>query len=437
MIEENPHGEVMRDVACTVCGCVCDDLEVQVRGERLVAIAPDCPLAEARLVGLDAASGDSAFIRESPVAFDEAVRSAVDLVQKARSPLIYGLSRSSTPGQRAAVRLADSIRATIDTTASTCHAPSVMALQQVGESTSSLGEVKNRSDLIVYWGTNPKVSHPRHIERFVDSTGEFISNGRSDRQVIVVDAKHTETARQADLFLHVRKGEDFELIWALRSLIAGTVPEIDAVAGLPIEEVVQLADLLKGHRHVAVFFGLGLTHGASPHANVEALLRLTTELNRHTRCVVRRMRIPGDVAGADSVLCWQTGFPFSVSLARGYPRYNPGEYSANQLLERQEVDTVIMVGSEGIDKLSAPAIACLQQIPLIVLDNPGAVCAVSPNIRFTTAVYGIHRKGTAYRMDETPIPLRPVMNSSLPADHEILAQIESEILAEQSLKLPG
>ena len=48
------------------------------------------------------------------------------------------------------------------------------------------------------------------------------------------------------------------------------------------------------------------------------------------------MRIPGDVAGADSVLCWQTGYPFSVNLARGYPRYNPGEYTANQLLERQK-----------------------------------------------------------------------------------------------------
>ena len=34
----------------------------------------------------------------------------------------------------------------------------------------------------------------------------------------------------------------------------------------------------------------------------------------------------------------------------------------------------------------------------------------------STAVYGIHRPGTAYRMDEVPIPLRSVLDSPLPAD---------------------
>ena len=42
----------------------------------------------------------------------------------------------------------------------------------------------------------------------------------------------------------------------------------------------------------------------------------------------------GDVAGADIVMTWITGYPFSVNLARGYPRYNPGEFSAQDMLER-------------------------------------------------------------------------------------------------------
>ena len=103
------------------------------------------------------------------------------------SPLIYGLSRSSTPGQRSAVRLADELGATIDTTASTCHAPSIMAVQAVGESTATLGEIKNRSDLVIYWGSDPLVSHPRHLERFVDAPGMFVPAGRRDRHLVVVD----------------------------------------------------------------------------------------------------------------------------------------------------------------------------------------------------------------------------------------------------------
>ena len=92
---------------------------------------------------------------------------------------------------------------------------------------------------------------------------------------------------------------------------------------------------MKTCRSGVVFFGLGLSQSGLGHLNVEALLRLVTELNAHTRFYARRMRVQGDVAGADSVLCWQTGYPFSVNLSRGYPRYNPGEYSANDLLERR------------------------------------------------------------------------------------------------------
>ena len=163
------------------------------------------------------------------------------------------------------------------------------------------------------------------------------------------------------------------------------------------------------------------------HANVEALLRLVTDLNGHTRWIARRMRIPGDVAGADSVLCWQTGYPFSVNFSRGYPRYNPGEYTANNLLERGEVDAVLLVGSEGVPKLSPAARQHLGRIPTIVLDNPGLESKLQGNVNFATAVYGIHRAGTAYRMDEVPIPLRPVLDSDLPSDEEVLNAISARL----------
>ncbi|HSG69762.1 MAG TPA: formylmethanofuran dehydrogenase subunit B, partial [Planctomycetaceae bacterium] len=157
--------------------------------------------------------------------------------------------------------------------------------------------------------------------------------------------------------------------------------------------------------------------------NVEALLRMVADLNDHTRFHARRMRIPGDVTGADTVLCWQTGYPFSVNLSRGYPRYNPGEFSANELLERREVDACLLVGSEGIEKMSSRAVEHLRTIPTIVLDHPTVQTPIAASVRFTTAVYGIHLPGTAYRMDEVPIPLRQVLTTAYPSDADVLSQI--------------
>jgi formylmethanofuran dehydrogenase subunit B len=87
------------------------------------------------------------------------------------------------------------------------------------------------------------------------------------------------------------------------------------------------------------------------------------------------------------------------------------------------------VGSEGVAKLSPAAQERLSRIPVVVLDYPNAVCPLQPEVDFTTAVYGIHRAGTAYRMDEVPISLRAVLPSSLPADHEILDAIREELSA--------
>jgi formylmethanofuran dehydrogenase subunit B len=302
-----------------------------------------------------------------------------------------------------------------------------MALQAVGESTASLGEIKNRSDLVVYWGSNPLKSHPRHVERFVESPGMHVPRGREGRHLVVVDSERTDSTAVADTFVQVEAGGDFDLIWALRHLLHGGTIGKKPVAGVHHNRVRQLFRLLTGCRYGAVFFGLGLTRRGVPHANVEALLRLVTDLNAHTRCVARRMRIPGDVAGADTVLCWQTGFPFSVSLTRGYPRYNPGEYTADALLRRREVDAIVLIGTEGLQQLSVDAQAYLRRIPNIILEYPGVELPYPANVQFTTAVYGIHRPGTAYRMDEVPIALQTVLDCPLPADHDVLHRITAQL----------
>ncbi len=416
--------KVFTAVACTVCGCVCDDLRITVSGKRIVKAEGACELAEPWLLAQDSRQPPEAQIDGRPATVDEAVRRAAEILGGSRAPLVYGLSRSSTDGQRAACHLADVLGGAIDTTASMCHAPSILAVQAVGESTCSLGEVKNRCDLVVFWGSNPAVSHPRHLERYsAEPRGMFLPGGRADRRLVVVDVQPTATSALVDDFIQVEPGRDFEALWTLRALIGGIALEKHAVLGAPLDQLQALAQRMKSCRSGVVFFGLGLSQSGLGHANVEALLRLVTELNAHTRFYARRMRVPGDVAGADSVLCWQTGYPFSVNLNRGYPRYNPGEYSANELLARGEVDACLLVGSEGVRALSPAAQDRLRHIPLIALDYPTVETSPPPTVRFTTAVYGVHRPGTAYRMDEVPIPLRPVLTSHYASDGEILRAI--------------
>ncbi len=273
-------------------------------------------------------------------------------------------------------------------------------------------------------GANPAESHPRHFERYsLDPVGEFVPRGRQDRTLLVVDTKPTATSELADAFFQVKPDRDFELIWMLRQLIRGGNPPTSNETGIPLEAIHDLATRLTSCRYGVVFFGLGLAQRGLGHLTVEALLRLVEELNAHTRFTARRLRVPGDVAGADGVLCWQTGFPFAVNFARGFPRYSPGEFTANELLSRGETDACLLVGSESVELLSASAQAALRRIPTIVLDYPHIDAPWQPTVQFTTAVYGIHAPGTAYRMDEIPIPLRSLMPSPYQTDDEILTAL--------------
>lgn len=420
--------KVVDNIACTVCGCVCDDLKLVVDGNRVTQAQGACKLAEPWFLDLGNCQPPAAQIDGRKVDYQEAISRAAELLDAAHAPLVYGLSRSSTDGQRAAIALAEKLGATIDTTASLCHAPSISALQEVGEVTCTLGEIKNRSDLVIYWGVNPTSTHPRHMERYsLFPRGRLVPGGRTDRTLVVVDVKPTATSEIADLYIPVEPGRDFEMLMILQNLIHGVPVGGEHCHGMPMELLGELARKMKSCRYGAVFFGLGLSLTSGGQHNVEALLTMVRELNQYTRFCARPMRILGDVTGADKVLAWQTGYPFSVNFSRGYPRYNPGEFSAQEMLERGDVDACLFVGSEGAGRFSRKAWEYLQEIPVITLDYPNVQTPLSAAVRFTSAVYGIHRPGTAYRMDGVPIPLSHVLDSSYPSDEETLDSINQQL----------
>jgi formylmethanofuran dehydrogenase subunit B len=433
------------DVVCPACGCVCDDLTLTVDNNQLVDVQPDCPLAERWFRDNSHSAHPAVQIEGNEATLDEGLARAASIVLAAKYPLVYGLARSSTPGQRAAVELADQLGAVIDTTASLCHGPSIMALQNVGESTCSLGEIRNRSDLVIFWGCNPAETHPRHAERYsVFPRGQFVPEGRAGRTVVMIgDAQQVHDWRldrndsKPDIVIPVTSGCDFEAIAVLRMLLKGLPVDASTLAetGASHADLQMLAERMKACRSGVVFFGLGLTgtsfdHPTSDllgHTNVECLLRMVAELNAFTRFYARRMRLQGDVSGADSVLCWQTGYPFSVNLSRGYPRYNPGEYSADDLLKRREPDACLLIGTETVQAFSEESRQHLRTIPTIVLDYPAAQLAphpaLAPTVHFTTAPYGLFAEGTIYRMDEIPLQLRSYLKGSWPTDESVLRQL--------------
>jgi formylmethanofuran dehydrogenase subunit B len=163
------------------------------------------------------------------------------------------------------------------------------------------------------------------------------------------------------------------------------------------------------------------------HFNSGALLALATDLNEHTHFVAKPVRGHGNVTGADNVVSWQTGFPFGVNLSRGYPRFNPGEFTTVDLLGRGEADAALIIAADPGENFPQRAIEHLRRIPTIVLDPKPTHTAAHARVAITTATYGISTAGTVYRMDDVSITLRPALPSPYPSDEEVLKRIKERV----------
>ncbi len=71
--------------------------------------------------------------------YDDAIKKAAEILAAARRPLLYGWSSTVYEADKVGVELAEEIGAVIDNTALLCHAPSVLAIQDVGLPSCTLG----------------------------------------------------------------------------------------------------------------------------------------------------------------------------------------------------------------------------------------------------------------------------------------------------------
>lgn len=436
--------EKWNNIVCPGCACLCDDVCLTTQEGRVIEFEPSCELGDRWFKEHSAPAEFVAKICGIEAPFEDAIDKAAELLNKSDYPLIYGLSRSSTPGQRIAVELGEKLGSVVDTTASLCHGPSIMAIQEIGEVTCTLGEVRNRADLVIFWGCNPAKSHPRHAERYsVHPKGKYLAGGRPDRKIVMIgseaqlDSWALDTAgTEPDLRIPIPEGKDYEVIGKLKRLFESENPLSAHPHANDIPMLAELVQLVRECKYGIVFFGLGLAETGSwgdtektgtGQVNVQALLHLVAEFNSVSRFTARRMRLQGDVSGADNVLLWQSSYPFAVDFSRGYPRYNPGEFTTNELLERKEADLALFVGAETTQYFTDDALAHLETIPKIVLDYPGTQNQLSADVEFTTGVYGIHAEGTAYRMDNVPLQLSQLIASDLPTDEHVLAEIMTRV----------
>ena len=415
----------MENITCTFCGSVCDD--VYFDGESFIS-KDLCPLGEAKFARKKRI--EYPVIDGKKVSYEEAIDKAVEILYNSKRPLLFGWSSTVNEAIRLGVILTEKVGGIYDQCSSVCHAPSVLAMIEEGLPAGTLGQIKNRTDLAIFWGCNPVEAHPRHPSRYSVMAKGLLTKGRVDRKVVVVDVRKTVSALMASHFIQIRPGSDYLIFSALRSIIKGhedVVPE--EVGGVKKKKLIELANMMLEAKYITILFGLGLAHTRGHDRNVENIIKLVQLLNHHTRCILQPMRGHYNVVGAGEVAAWECGFEWAVDFSRGYPRFAPSEFTAVEALLRKDCDSALIVASDPVAHFPRAAVEQLKKIPVIQIDPFPNMTTLISKIVIPSAITGIEAEGTAYRMDGVPIRIKKIIDSEYWSDEKILERMLEKVMS--------
>jgi formylmethanofuran dehydrogenase subunit B len=395
-----PAGERTEHATCLGCGCACDDIIVVVGGGTIVDTINACSLGRSWFG--DGKVPAEVRSRGGAMPLEQAIGDAAALLGAARRPLVYLAPEITSEAQRAAVAIGDRLGAALDSPTSEIG-NGILAAQRRGRAGATLGEIRQRADLIVFWGVDPSVRYPRYTSRYaVDPIGAQAPDGRKSRTVVAVDVGPARGPDSADERVALAPGEEVDALGAMRAAVLGR-----ATGNPSFGRVEELARRMAQGRYAVI------VHDAEPGDlepdpdRSEALVALAQALNGPSRCALSSLRAGGNRSGADLVLTWQTGFPMAVDFAPGYPCYRPREGAA-VWLARREIDAALVVGSAA--RLPAAVAHGLAAVPAVVIGPRASAAPFNAAVAVDTGVAGIHESGTAFRMDDVPLPLRAALH---------------------------
>ncbi len=408
-----------KNIICPVCGASCDDIQVELEGKGLITVRNACKMGNAKFQEIvsshrirEPLCRDNGVLR--PIAWSDAIERTARILAGAKRPLLFMGSETSCEAMEVGIHMAEFLGGIADSNSTVCHGPTAMGIQEAGRVGATAGQSKSRADLTVYWGSNPLESMPRHMSRYaVYPRGYWTKRGRFDRTVITVDPRRSITAENSDLHIQLKPNTDYELLSALLCLLHGKTPHpsVEEVTGVSISEMEEMLSMMKRCKFGAIYVGLGIASSYGKHRNAELAFNLVKELNSHTKFVIGALRGHCNVAGFNQIASYLYGFPFGLDFARGYPRYNPGEYTAVDVLREHDVDAAFILSADLVSHFPAACAEYLAKIPVACVDIAPCPTTMISDVVLPGVIDAMESDGTFYRLDDVPIYFQPFTNS--------------------------
>ena len=407
---------------CPACGLLCDDIVL----ENNQVANTNCPKAIAFFE--QPLTDATPQINGKRATLQQAITQAANLIKASQQPIFTGLS-TDVQGFRAIYNLAQKTNGTLQHMNAESTARNMKVLQSTGWQTTTLGEVKNRADVIVCFG-NIAAHNPRFFERFVNVDGMFVK--AKQREIIFIgencDISTAISPNTAPTSLLACRADDLpEITLVLRALVAGKQLKVTKVAGIKVSDLQTVADKLKAAKYaVLAWVAKDLDF---PHAEltIQNITETVAILNATTRAAGLPLGGSDGDTSANNANTWLSGFALTDEAVEHDLMVWVNSFSFDEEPPESNKPQIVLANTHFVGAATRRDVNLnnSESLSRRVAVPTEMRYAKTPDVFIPIATPGLDCSGTLFRVDSAVIlPLKKVRENNLPTLSEVVSEIE-------------
>lgn len=398
-------------MVCSGCALLCNDIETEITGEDLTTCRHICRRGyDLVSAALAARQAPGCFVEGRVTTLEEAVLTAARLLRKAKQPLFWGLDNTAMEDQAAGLKLAFRLGAIIDGVSSGAVGSTVKAVIKGTIPTCTLEEVRAHADTVIYWGSNPHQTHPRHLSRFTYyPRGDTVQrNWELERQLVCIDVHTTEMEAISKFFIKLTPGEEQSFQVSLGQALAGKPA--------PDPRAKELLNIIQNSRYPVVFAGDGLF--CEPEGRPDPFCQILQ--------ILERVRVIPMLTSFNQRGLYHNLFAETGKADKARPD-SKAVFTSSLSFQGQSgagtVDCCLFIGPGPMSSLPRQLAGVLHQIPVIVFNPLISAYNAAARVMVKVGLTGLSAGGQAVRQDGLEVKINPVFSEPAPTAGHIFAMI--------------
>ena len=405
------------NIVCPFCSLHCDDISIDVNDNKLVVkneILPSCK-AKFEKFNRKVFNDQACKIKGKENDNKTTIDYCKNLISNSRETLILNAS-SDVNICREILSSASKINGIVDHINSNIFLKNIGIYQRRGYMTTTLTEIKNKSDVIILFSDNILKFYPRLMETVIAPKNSFSINPRSKKIFVVGNKKNNiKSCNLKDSRINFI---DYNIKNIPSLLKSFSVNENKTTLSNYVFN--KLSANISKAKYLSMLWS---TSDLIKYSECDQIIHKISEyiiaVNETSRAAC--LCLSGNDGDASSVqtTAWISGYPTRIKFTGNYFEYDKDAHNSKELIKSNNVDLVIYINTISNKKLILN-----KKHKNIIIGQPATKYNIEPDVFIPCGVPGIDYKGHIFRTDNVvSLPLSAVKVSKFKSAQEILREI--------------